>query len=289
MFAGFSKKRLVTDECELFFVEKGTGTPVVLLHGFPQTHSMWADVAPLFSDVYHVICPDLRGYGQSGKPNGYKHYTFRNMAKDLISILKSLNIKKKVHIIGHDRGARVAYRLAIDHPELVSSVMFMDIVPTYKVFSELSASLAFSYYHWFFLSQPYPVPESMIGRDPDQFYNSCLQGWGATTKNAFSKEQLSEYRKSWRNQECIRAMCDDYRAAYYIDQHDEANDSRSPLKVRFAAVWGKDGVMAKTFDMKNIWKSEGKYYSGIEMPGGHFFVDQYPLETFKVIDAFIKA
>jgi haloacetate dehalogenase len=289
MFPKFTKKRLITEECEIFFVEKGKGTPVVLLHGFPQTHSMWADVAPLFSDTYHVICPDLRGYGQSSKPEGYKSYTFRNMAKDVISILKYLNVEKKAHIIGHDRGARVAYRLAIDHPELVSSVMFMDIVPTHRVFGELSASLAFSYYHWFFLSQPYPVPETMIRKDPDSFYNSCLQGWGATTKSAFSKNQIIEYRNSWRNEDCIRAMCDDYRAAYHIDQYDEANDSQSPIKVRFAAVWGKDGIMAKTFDMRKIWKSEGKLYSGIEMPGGHFFIDQFPLETFRVIDNFIKA
>jgi haloacetate dehalogenase len=289
MFPKFTKKRLITEECEIFFVEKGKGTPVVLLHGFPQTHSMWADVAPLFPDTYHVICPDLRGYGQSSKPEGYKSYTFRNMAKDVISILKYLNVEKKAHIIGHDRGARVAYRLAIDHPELVSSVMFMDIVPTHRVFGELSASLAFSYYHWFFLSQPYPVPETMIRKDPDSFYNSCLQGWGATTKSAFSKNQIIEYRNSWRNEDCIRAMCDDYRAAYHIDQYDEANDSQSPIKVRFAAVWGKDGIMAKTFDMRKIWKSEGKLYSGIEMPGGHFFIDQFPLETFRVIDNFIKA
>ena len=289
MFPKFTKKRLITEECEIFFVEKGKGIPVVLLHGFPQTHSMWADVAPLFPDTYHVICPDLRGYGQSSKPEGYKSYTFRNMAKDVISILKYLNVEKKAHIIGHDRGARVAYRLAIDHPELVSSVMFMDIVPTHRVFGELSASLAFSYYHWFFLSQPYPVPETMIRKDPDSFYNSCLQGWGATTKSAFSKNQIIEYRKSWRNEDCIRAMCDDYRAAYHIDQYDEANDNQSPIKVRFAAVWGKDGIMAKTFDMRKIWKSEGKLYSGIEMPGGHFFIDQFPLETFRVIDSFIKA
>ena len=289
MFPKFTKKRLITEECEIFFVEKGKGIPVVLLHGFPQTHSMWADVAPLFSDNYHVICPDLRGYGQSSKPEGYENYTFRNMANDVISILKYLNVEKKAHIIGHDRGARVAYRLAIDHPELVSSVMFMDIIPTYRVFAELSASLAFSYYHWFFLSQPYPVPETMIGKDPDSFYNSCLQGWGATTKSSFSKNQIIEYRNSWRNEDCMRAMCDDYRAAYHIDQYDEANDSQSPIKVRFAAVWGKDGIMAKTFDMKKIWKSEGKFYSGIEMPGGHFFIDQFPLETFRVIDNFIKA
>ena len=289
MFPKFTKKRLITGEYEIFFVEKGKGIPVVLLHGFPQTHSMWADVAPLFSDNYHVICPDLRGYGQSSKPEGYENYTFRNMANDVISILKYLNVEKKAHIIGHDRGARVAYRLAIDHPELVSSVMFMDIIPTYRVFAELSASLAFSYYHWFFLSQPYPVPETMIGKDPDSFYNSCLQGWGATTKSSFSKNQIIEYRNSWRNEDCMRAMCDDYRAAYHIDQYDEANDSQSPIKVRFAAVWGKDGIMAKTFDMKKIWKSEGKFYSGIEMPGGHFFIDQFPLETFRVIDNFIKA
>ena len=289
MFPKFTKKRLIKEECEIFFVEKGKGIPVVLLHGFPQTHSMWAEVAPLFSDTYHVICPDLRGYGQSSKPEGYKNYTFRNMAKDVISILKYLNIEQKAHIIGHDRGARVAYRLAIDHPELVSSVMFMDIVPTHRVFADLSASLAFSYYHWFFLSQPYPVPETMIGKDPDSFYNSCLQGWGATTKSSFSKNQIIEYRNSWRNEDCMRAMCDDYRAAYHIDQYDEANDSQSPIKVRFAAVWGKDGIMAKTFDMKKIWKSQGKFYSGIEMPGGHFFVDQFPLETFRVIDNFIKA
>ena len=289
MFQKFTKKRLIKEECEIFFVEKGKGIPVVLLHGFPQTHSMWAEVAPLFPDTYHVICPDLRGYGQSSKPEGYKNYTFRNMAKDVISILKYLNIEQKAHIIGHDRGARVAYRLAIDHPELVSSVMFMDIVPTHRVFADLSASLAFSYYHWFFLSQPYPVPETMIGKDPDSFYNSCLQGWGATTKSSFSKNQIIEYRNSWRNEDCMRAMCDDYRAAYHIDQYDEANDSQSPIKVRFAAVWGKDGIMAKTFDMKKIWKSQGKFYSGIEMPGGHFFVDQFPLETFRVIDNFIKA
>ena len=160
MLGGFKKHRLVLKDCNIFFVENGKGTPVVLLHGFPQTHAMWANVAPLLSNGYHVICPDLRGYGQSAKPLGYENYTFRNMAKDVIAILKSQNIKK-AHFIGHDRGARVAYRLAIDNPELVWSTMFMDIVPTNTVFTELSASLAFSYYHWFFLSQPFPVPEKL--------------------------------------------------------------------------------------------------------------------------------
>ena len=164
----------------------------------------------------------------------------------------------------------------------------MNIVPTHKVFSELSAALAFSYYHWFFLSQPHPVPENLIGTDPDQFYNSCLQGWGGTSKSAFSKKQINEYQKSWGNEDCIRAMCDDYRAAYHIDQYDEANDSKSPIKVPFAAVWGRDGVMAKTFDMQSILKTEGEFYTGVEMPGGHFFVDQFPSETHDVIDKFIK-
>ena len=287
MLGGFKKHRLVLKGCDIFFVENGKGTPVVLLHGFPQTHAMWANVAPLLSNGYHVICPDLRGYGQSAKPLGYENYTFRNMAKDVIAILKSQNIKK-AHFIGHDRGARVAYRLAIDNPELVCSTMFMDIVPTNTVFTELSASLAFSYYHWFFLSQPFPIPEKLIERDPDQFYNSCLQGWGATGINAFSKNQLNAYQKSWRNKSCIRAMCDDYRAAYHIDQHHEAADGNFPIKVPFAAVWGRDGVMAKTFDMDSVWKTKGKLYSRIEMPGGHFFVDQYPLETAEMIDNFIK-
>lgn len=287
MFSGFEKKRLISDGCEIFLVEKGEGTPLILLHGFPQTHAMWSKVAPLLLQNYRVICPDLRGYGKSGKPIGYKNYTFRKMANDVIAIFRFLDIKK-AHVIGHDRGARVAYRLAIDHPDLVSSAMLMDIVPTHKVFSEVSAALAFSYYHWFFLSQPHPVPETLIEKDPDQFYTSCLQGWGATSKSAFSKKQINEYQRSWRNEECIRAMCDDYRAAYHIDQYDEANDSKSPIKVPFASVWGRDGVMAKTFDMQSIWKTEGKFYTGVEMPGGHFFVDQFPLETFDVIDKYIK-
>ena len=287
MFSGFEKKLLTSDKGEIFLVEKGEGIPLILLHGFPQTHAMWSEVAPLLSKNYRVICPDLRGYGKSVKPLGYENYTFRNMAKDLIAILHSLNIKK-AHFIGHDRGARVVYRLAIDHPELVSSAMLMDIVPTHKVFSELSAALAFSYYHWFFLSQPHPVPETLIGKDPDQFYTSCLQGWGGTSKSAFSKKQINEYQKSWGNEDCIRAMCDDYRAAYHIDQYDEANDSQSPIKVPFAAVWGRDGVMAKTFDMQSIWKTEGEFYTGVEMPGGHFFVDQFPSETRDVIDKYIK-
>ena len=122
MFSGFEKKLLISDQGEIFLVEKGEGIPLILLHGFPQTHAMWSEVAPLLSKNYRVICPDLRGYGKSGKPLGYENYTFRNMAKDLIAILHSLDIKK-AHFIGHDRGARVVYRLAIDHPELVSSAM----------------------------------------------------------------------------------------------------------------------------------------------------------------------
>ena len=287
MFGVFKKHRLVSKDCDIFFVENGKGTPVVLLHGFPQTHAMWANVAPLLSNYYHVICPDLRGYGQSGKPLGYINYTFRNMANDVIAILKSRNIKK-VHIIGHDRGARIGHRLALNYPDKVKKIMLLDIIPTIEHFERTNKEFAMGYYHWFWLAQRYPIPESVINKAPEEWFFAHTSR-EKKKKDFFAPRALADYLECVKNPETIRSICEDYRAAASIDLKDDDISRKQNLKIKMPTLvlWGKKGKIEQWYDPLTIWQKYcDQEVRGYGVNTGHYLAEENPDEIIKSINNF---
>jgi haloacetate dehalogenase len=269
----------------------GSGPPVLLLHGYPQNLAMWARVAPALAERYTVVCADLRGYGDSSKPRCSKdrsNYSFRTFAADQLGLMRELGFDR-FHVVGHDRGGRTGHRLALDRPEAVRSLTVMDIVPTYAMFMDTNRHVAGAYWHWYFLTQPEPFPERLIGGDPDFFYETSLIGWGATKLSDFDPEQLAEYRRAWRTPEMIHGSCSDYRAAATIDlEHDRADLARK-VECPTLVFYGTSGVMARLFDIPAEWRKRCLAIAEASLPGGHFFVDQFPCETARILKEFLDA
>jgi haloacetate dehalogenase len=288
MFEGFDRGCFDHNGVNITYVEKGRGDPVLLLHGFPQTHAMWARIAPSLAEHYHIICPDLRGYGASGKPNNVGDYSFRAMGSDQLALMSHLG-HDRFHLVGHDRGARTAHRMALDAPDRIMSLSLLDIIPTHLLLNDLTQHVAKAYYHWFFMAQPEPMPETLIGADPVTFYESCLFGWGATGANGFDPEQMDAYRAAWRDRDVIRGMCNDYRAALEVDFHLDAADLGRRLAMPSCVMWGKDGIMGQCYDVAETWADRLENITPCPMPGGHFFPDQFPNETTQSIRTFLKS
>jgi len=285
---GFQPDRATLNDQTIAFERGGDGPPLLLLHGFPQTRAMWAEVAPLLAKNHAVICPDLRGYGESGKPQGLENYSFREMASDMLALMAQLG-HRQFHVAGHDRGGRTAHRLALDAPEALITLTVMDIVPTHRLLNDLSHKVAKAYYHWFFLAQPEPFPETMIAADPDAYYESCLLGFGAADLADFKPAQLAAYRAAWSDPDCRRAMCDDYRAAIEVDFDMDAADLARRVTCPSLVLYGRDGAMARAFDVPATWANRLTEMAGGAIPGGHFFVDQSPQETTRALQEFLAA
>lgn len=269
------------------FSRAGSGPPVLLLHGFPQNRSMWHGIAPVLAREFTVIAADLRGYGDSSKPDGMENYSFRQMAADQSALMAALGFDQ-FHLVGHDRGARTSHRLALDAPESVLSLCLMDIIPTHLLFDELSKEVATAYYHWFFLIQPNPFPETLIGADPDFYYESCLTGWGSAILDDFDSDALNNYRRTWRNPDTIRAMCDDYRAALQVDFKLDAADLGRMVTCPSLVLYGADGAMAKAYDVPATWSDRLTQISAKGIPGGHFFPDIAPEATTTALLEFLR-
>jgi haloacetate dehalogenase len=289
VFEGFDRRTVNVAGIDIAYVKGGTGPPVLLLHGFPQSLAMWARVAPLLADRYTVVCADLRGYGDSAKPKclpDRSNYSFRAFASDQLALMRELGFAR-FHLIGHDRGGRTGHRMALDHPDAVRSLTVMDIVPTYAMFMETDRKLASAYWHWYFLSQPEPFPERLIGHDPDYFYEVCLVGWGAAKLADFDPDALAEYRRAWRNPEMIHGSCSDYRAAGSVDlEHDRA-DLDARVECPTLVLYGATGVMARLFDIPAEWRKRCTQVTDASLPGGHFFVDQFGRETALILSSFL--
>ncbi|MEM6586957.1 MAG: alpha/beta hydrolase [Pseudomonadota bacterium] len=270
------------------WTDGGDGPPLLLLHGFPQTRALWAEIAPELAREYRVICPDLRGYGQSGKPGDVSEYSFRMMAQDQLALMRHLGFED-FRVAGHDRGARVAHRLALDAPEAVTRMALMDIVPTHTLLSQLRRDVAQAYYHWFFLAQPEPFPENMIGEDPDAYFMSCLLGWGAARLEDFTPAQLEAYRAAWRDADAIRGMCNDYRATLAHDFEDDAADLGAQIPCPTMVLYGADGAMGRMYDMEAVWAEKCSDMRVLGLPGGHFFPDTAPSETTEALRGFFRA
>lgn len=266
----------------------GDGPPVLLLHGFPQMRAMWHAIAPALSERFTVIAADLRGYGDSSRPEGVAAYAFREMAADQVALMRALGYDR-FHVVGHDRGARTAHRLALDAPDAVQSLTLMDIVPTHLILSQLKTPVARAYYHWFFLAQPAPFPETMIGYDPDYYFESCLGGWGGGGLDAFDPEALDWYRQSWRWPDAIASMCNDYRAAIDVDILHDGIDLSRKVGCPALVLWGSEGVMARRYDVPATWADRLADMRAMAMPGGHFFPDTHPRETTAALLGFLSS
>ena len=291
MFEGFAKRTIeVGDGVLIAFVSAGEGPPALLLHGFPQTHAMWARIAPkIVAAGCSVVCADLRGYGNSSKPKRVadnSNYSFRAFGLDQVRLMRALG-HERFHVVGHDRGGRPAHRMALDHPEAVRSVAVLDIVPTWAMFAETNRHVASAYWHWYFLSQPEPLPERLIGADPDFFYETCLAGIGVTGLKAFDPAQLEAYRAAWRDPAMIHGSCSDYRAAATIDLDHDAADLDRTVEAPLLAFYGADGLMAKFFDIPAEWRRRATDVRSASLPGGHFFPDVRPKETAEALIGFL--
>ena len=270
------------------FSRGGEGPPLLLLHGFPQMRAMWHAIAPALADRFTVIAADLRGYGDSSKPSGTAAYAFREMAADQRALMQSLGFDR-FHLVGHDRGARTSHRLALDAPEALLSLTLMDIVPTHLILTELQTKVARAYYHWFFLAQPAPFPETMIGHDPDYYFETAMAGFGAAGLDAFDPAALDLYRRHWRDPAAIAGMCNDYRAAIEIDIRHDAEDLARRVACPSLVLYGADGIMARCYDVPATWADRLADLRAKAIPGGHFFPDTHPRETTAALLDFLPA
>ncbi len=291
MFEGFETGTIETAETRIHLRTGGSGTPLLLLHGYPQSHVMWHRVAPRLAERFTVVCPDLRGYGDSGKPASDREhlaYSKRASANDLVEVMAALG-HERFGLAGHDRGGRVAHRLALDHPGRVEKLAVLDIVPTRTIFRATDQAIATGYFHWFFLIQPHGLPERMIGADPLFYLHWVLGRWG-TGLNAFAPEALAEYERCFKDPAAIHASCEDYRAAASIDlAHDEADLERK-IRCPVLALWGERGLMERHFDVLATWRerSAGEV-RGHALDCGHFLPEERPQATAEALLEFFAA
>ena len=288
MFAEFERTTVETTGATINLVKKGKGSPVLLLHGYPQTHVMWHKIALRLANDFSVVVPDLRGYGDSSKPaDGENHigYSKRATAQDQVEVMERLGFKQFA-VVGHDRGGRVAHRMALDHPERVTKLAVLDIVPTHKLYHNVNKEFATAYYHWFFLIQPAPFPETLISNSVEFYLNSLL---GRLKPKAITPEAFAEYLRCFSDPATVHATCEDYRAAASIDLvHDDA-DMNKKVACPVLALWAEKGVMHRTYDVVAAWRERAVQVSGKPLPGGHFLPEEVPEETLAELKAFLAA
>ena len=280
-----------TGETNIWTAVTGAGPPLLLLHGHPQTHMMWLKVAELLAPHFTLVIPDLRGYGRSGKPPSradHMPYSKRVMAQDMVAVMDALGFDR-FHIAGHDRGGRVTHRLCLDHPQRVTRAAVLDIAPTLHMYSTTNRDFATGYWHWFFLIQPHPLPEKIIGADPLQFWRlKC--GSGAAGLAPFAEAALADYLECYANADTIHAICEDYRASATIDlQHDQADvDSGRKLDCPLLVLWGRMGKIGEWYDPVGVWRQYATQVHGAAVAAGHYLAEESPAETGQLLlDHFI--
>lgn len=256
----------------------GSGPPLLLLHGFPQTKAIWHKVAPTLAKHYKIIASDLRGYGESSKPHGksdHSTYSKRAMAADQHALMKSLGYDQ-FFLLGHDRGGRVSHRLAADFPNSVLSLMVLDISPTLSMYEQTSMDFAKGYWHWFFLIQPEPIPETLIGANPEFWLKNHMGRHAGTA--IFSPDRWNEYLAGASNPLSMHAMCEDYRAAATIDLvHDRADrEANLKLEIPLRVLWGEHGLVNKCFKPIEDWQKVANDVSGAAVPCGHYIPEELP-------------
>ena len=286
MFEGFERKQIDTSGVTINFVVGGSGPPLLLLHGYPETHAMWHRVAPELSSDFTVVAADLRGYGDSSKPDGggdHAAYSKRAMALDQLEVMRSLGFERFA-VAGHDRGARVAYRMAIDHPAAVTKLALLDIVPTHWLYSNVSRLIATAYYHWFMLIQPFDLPERLVGADPEYYLRTSLDRWSGSGIAAFDEEAIAEYVRCFCTPEAIHSTCEDYRAGATIDFQIDAEDAgKRKIACPTLVLCGRGLWRIGALD---VWRDWCVDVRGAELPCGHFLPEEAPNETCQALRDF---
>ncbi|MDP6474215.1 MAG: alpha/beta hydrolase [Alphaproteobacteria bacterium] len=288
MFRNFEHQMIDAAGVEINFVRGGKGPPVLLLHGYPQSHAMWHQVAPVLAQHFTVVAADLRGYGDSAKPEaGTDHYGYskRASAADQVALMAALGFEKFA-LVGHDRGARVAHRLALDHAERVQRLALIDIVPTYTAFADTDMEKAMGYYHWFFLCQPFDLPERLIGADPTYYLHWCLKSWGGGRLDYFSPPAMAEYERCFADPAVIHASCEDYRAGATIDLEHDAEDLTRKIACPTLALWGNR--LDKWYDVAEVWRARAETVTGGVLDGGHFLPEELPEEVTRALFFFLR-
>ena len=292
MLASFSPFDLSRDGVRLHGKAGGSGAPLLLLHGHPQTHTIWHRVAPVLAERFTVVMLDLRGYGDSGRPEAdeaHVRYSKREMALDAISVMQAHGFER-FGVLAHDRGARVAHRLAADHPQAVERMMLLDIAPTLAMYENTSEAFARAYWHWFFLIQPPPLPEALIASDPARYVRSVM-GSRHAGLGPFAPEALAEYERCAAIDGTARAICEDYRASATIDlEHDRADIAAArKLDMPLRVLWGEHGVVGRCFDVLAHWREVARHVGGGTLPCGHYIPEEAPAELVAEVLSFFNA
>ena len=281
LFADAHEHRFTVNSVEIFARVGGSGPPLLLIHGFPQTHAMWHRLAPALMQRFTCVMPDRRGYGFSACPEddpGHTAYSKRAMTGDLVAVMEKLG-HTRFAAVGHDRGARVAYRMALDHPQRVATLTVLDIVPTYAMWHELTVRLAMKSYHWLFLAQPAPLPEMLIEPNPAAFLDYSMASWTKSKDlSAFAGDALAEYRYHFAPPEHVRAACGDYRAGATSDLAADEADRAAGLKIACPtlALWGETGIAGKAANPLLTWQQWCKEVEGHAIDSGHFVAEENP-------------
>ncbi len=293
MFENFTRREIQTSGARIVTVYGGNGPPLLLMHGNPFTHASWHKFAPRLAQDFTVVCTDLRGYGDSEKPPGgadHSGYSFRAMAQDQVEVMAALGFSRFM-AAGHDRGARVLARMTLDHPEKVAKAAILDIVPQHYLFNHVTQKWATGSYHWFFMIQPFDLPERLMGADPDYFIGKKL----AKTEQGlsfFGKEALAEYMRCFRNPATIHAMCEDYRATAGVDLAMDTADFAAGRRIEtpLLLLWGATGAVGRLQKPAEVWKDYATNIRGAEaLPCGHYLSEEAPEETYRALRDFFAA
>jgi len=296
MFAGFDASTVQVEETSIFVRAGGSGPPLLLLHGFPETHAMWRDIAVALAPTFNVVVADLRGYGQSGCPASaadHAAYSKRAMARDMVQIMHALGFDRFM-VAGHDRGGRVAYRMALDHPETLSKVAVFDIIPTAAAWDRADDRLALAFWPWSLLAQPEPLPERLLAAAPDAVVDNAITGWGSAP-DAFPADVREAYIEALRDPLHVHAICEEYRAAAGIDREHDVQDQADGRRIKcpLLALWSGEGGLENWYAEEGgplaVWRQWADNVEGGPVKGGHFFPEEHPAETAARLSEFFAA
>jgi haloacetate dehalogenase len=279
MFAGFHKHQRQVNGVDITYRIGGSGPGLLLLHGHPQTHVIWHKVAETLAQYFTVVAADLRGYGDSSKPaadDEHRNYSKREMGRDNVELMRELGFST-FSVLAHDRGARVAHRLALDHPQSVNRMVLLDIAPTLSMYTQTNEAFARAYWHWFFLIRPAPLPETLIEANPEQFLRSVM-GSRSAGMAPFTDEAFSEYLRCLQQPGAARGICEDYRASASIDlEHDRADIAAGHrLNLPLMVLWGAEGIVGRCFEPLKEWQQVATDVRGKPLPAGHYIAEEAP-------------
>lgn len=287
MLEGFTRNRIRTSGASINTLVAGSGPPLLMLHGYPQSHIEWRHIAPRLAEEYTVVLTDLRGYGDSEKPAStadHRPYSKRVMAQDQVEVMERLGFDR-FSVVGHDRGGRVAHRMALDHADRVAALVIQDIAPSRDMYLTADMRFGMVQYHWFFLAQPTDVPEVLLGHAPEYWVRQRL---GREGRDFLEEEALVEYVRIFSDPAAIHATCEDYRAGATIDLEDDGEDLATKVACPTFIMWGERSFVGKQYDVMRVWGERCADVTGVALPCGHFLAEEVPDRTYDELVGFLR-